>query len=148
MAGRRKISKRSLRQAIINHRGVITDVAEALGVDRSTIYNYKRTDPEIALLIERERDGERYSMVHLAESIIMAQLLEGNADAAKFVLERLGKYNGWSKNLEVTGKDGVSIFSPDVQRELAALGLDASDVVREFEAMVKAGAAVEAMTGD
>lgn len=145
MAGRRKISKRSLRQAIITHRGVITDVADALGVDRSTIYNYKRTDPELATLIERERDGERYSMVHLAESIVMKQLLSGDVDIAKFVLERLGKHNGWSKNLELTGKDGAALmFSPEVQRELDALGLDPSDVVREFEAMVRAGAPVGA----
>ena len=71
--------------------GIISTIANKLGVTRRAVYNYRAKFPEIAQAIEDERNR----CVDTAESKIFAAVNEGEEWAVRFVLARLGRDRGW-----------------------------------------------------
>jgi len=67
---------------------------------------------------------------------------EGHQRAYMFVLRTLGKDEGFTERTEVTGADGAGLLdlSPETVKLIESMGLDMSEVARQFEAMVKAAA--------
>lgn len=129
--GREKIEK-----AISGSMGIKTAVARRAGCSVGTIDNALQRWPELAKQLEEERE----SIIDLAESQLVRAVNDGEMRAILFTLETLGRNRGWTKRQEITGADGVPLLSPEVAEMIRARGLDAAEVVRQFEAMVRAAA--------
>jgi len=130
--------KERFETAIVGSMGIKTGIAQRVGCTRQTVENALERWPDLKLMI----DDERSSIIDLAETKLMQQVTGGELRAILFTLETLGKDRGWTKRTEVTGADGERLLdlSPDVVRLVETMGLDMSEVVRQFETMVKAAA--------
>ena len=135
MAGKTRYSVRQVREAIEGSRGNKSTIAEKLGCTRQTVDNLLLRFPELVPMLEQERE----SLVDKAENKLNDLLDANEPRAVFFVLETLGKNRGWAKRTEITGKDGEGIgLSKESLDLMARNGVSVADVVREFEAMMKA----------
>lgn len=125
----RKPGSRSFRIAIKDCGGQISDVARHFSVSRRTIYNwldhYEMRD---------EVTKARQSMRTVAQDVIYQRLMSEDDDqaydAAKFV------------SLHLRNDGELLMLSPETMRALRQAGLTPGDVVAEFEALIRAQAAV------
>lgn len=132
-------SREAVESAIAGSWGNKAAIAEKLQVSRQTVDNYLVRWPDLGPLMEAERDH----IVDKAENKLMSAVDAGDMRGILFVLETQGKNRGWSKRTELTGADGAPLLSPEVMRLLEAQGLDVSEVVRQFETMVRMQAAAK-----
>jgi hypothetical protein len=140
MAGKPKYGRKALREAIKGSRGIKTEVARALGCSRQTVDTYLKRYPDL----EAQLVSERETLVDLAESKLAVLIEHLDVRAIMFALETLGKKRGYTKRVEATGADGAPLgLSPDVLGLIEAMGLGVSDVVRAFEEMIRAEAALK-----
>lgn len=140
---RTMFSKEAFEKAIRESNGVKAAVAAALGCSRQTVDNALERWPEM-----RERlDAARNGLVAMATSALAADVQntasDGHQRAYMFVLRTLGKDEGFTERQEVTGADGAALFdlSPEVVKLVEEMGLNVSEVGRQFEQMVRAAAA-------
>lgn len=135
---RAQFSREAFVKAIEGSRGIKTTIAARMGCSRQTVDNALERWPELRAALKDERE----SIVDLAENKLLKAVANDDMRAVLFVLETLGKDRGWSKRTEVTGADGGALFglSAEVQGMIQSMGLDVSEVVRQFEAMVREAA--------
>ena len=109
------------RTALWIGRGNVLTAARALKVEPARLRRFIKT----SILLREEQIEAKTLLVERAEEIIGEALedeaLDTRIDAAKFVLERVGKDAGWSKN---TG--GVTINGPTGQIVISWAGDDAT----------------------
>lgn len=134
MANKHKLTKRQVRQAIEGSAGNITVIAERLQVHRNTVSRYLKRFPDLAALLPAEKaEGRRY-IVELAETKLIKKLEEENERMIMFAL----------RHYDTDGVPGAvsldALFSEDVIEIMRQRGVEASDVVKAFEAMVRAQA--------
>lgn len=141
---RAQFTKEAFTKAIEGSRGIKTEIARRMGCTRQTVDNALARWPELREMLKDERE----SIVDLAESKLLNAVANDDMRAILFTLETLGKERGWSKRTEVTGADGAALFglSPEVVEMIQAQGLDMSEVVRQFEAMVRAAGRTSPLT--
>jgi AcrR family transcriptional regulator len=143
VADQAQFSKEAFEKAIKDSYGVKAAVAAAVGCSRQTVDNALERWPEL----REQLDAARSGLVAKATSALAADVddkgSDGHLRAYMFVLRTLGKDEGFVERNEVTGADGAGLFdlSPEVAAMVKEMGLDASEVVRQFEAMVRAVAA-------
>jgi hypothetical protein len=132
-----RVSSNSVRKALQEHGGVVVRVAEAFRVSRQTVYSWvERYD--LWWMLERARE----SMFDLAQDNIMQAVADGDIDCSKFVLTHMPTAKRWSSRAEITGKDGSPLgLSADVIELMRRMGVEPSEVVKEFEEMVRVQAA-------
>ena len=106
MARTTRITAEQIATALAQAEGDVSAAASALGCDRSWIYKMKK-DHEV---VSEAYDTFRPVMLECAKSNMIAILRDRthpkNYDASKFVLETLGKNEGFAVRHEVTGADG------------------------------------------
>lgn len=143
VAERTKFDKEAFEKAIRESNGVKAAVAAAMKCSRQTVDNALERWPEL----REQLDTARSSLVAKATSALVADIesanREGHQRAYMFVLRTLGKDEGFTERQEVTGADGAALFdlSPEVAKLIADMGMDVSEVARQFENMVRAAAA-------
>jgi AcrR family transcriptional regulator len=129
-------------EAIRQSHGVKAAVAAAVGCSRSTVDNALDKWPELREML----DAQRALLLNKATSALVTDIdtpaSEGHQRAYMFVLRTLGKDEGFTERTEVTGADGAGLLdlSPETVKLIESMGLDMSEVARQFEAMVKAAA--------
>jgi len=130
-----RFTKTAVRIALEDARGIKSDAARKLGVSRQTLDNYMVRYPELKEVMDKARD----SLVDAAESKLSMLVEAGEIRAVLFTLETLGKNRGYSKRTEVTGADGANLMqlSPETLEALRMMGIAPSDVVRQFEDMIR-----------
>ena len=79
-------------------------IANELGVDRHTLYKYLRDNMDISYKNMRE------SMLDVAESKLLKNVIDGNQNAIEFMLDRLGKNRGYGIK-EITDRNDVPIIN-------------------------------------
>lgn len=127
--------KAQLEQALKDHGGVVSRVAKAFGVSRQTIYN--RLDHHG---LRDQVEAARGYMYDLAVDNVMGALETGDLDISKFVLTHMPNAVRWSNKTEITGANGVPLgLGADVLEMLRRLGIEPSEVVKQFEEMVRTG---------
>lgn len=92
-----KVSKRRVLAAITKQRGLVTKIAEQCQVHPATIYDYIKSDPEIAKALE---DAREHATDHV-ESKLFDQIEQGNITAIIFYLKTQGKRRGYVERLEI-----------------------------------------------
>lgn len=133
-----RVTKATVAAAIKGSRGVKSVIAKRLDCARNTVYNYLERWPDLKTLL----DDESEMLVDAAEIKLFDLIVDGDVRAITFALATKGKNRGYSQRTEITGADGGAIvIAPDVLSTLAQLGLDTSDVAREFEALIRLKAA-------
>lgn len=143
VADQAQFSKEAFEKAIRDSYGVKAAVAAAVGCSRQTVDNALERWPELRELLDAARSG----LVAKASSALAADVenaaSDGHQRAYMFVLKTLGKDEGFVERSEVTGADGAGLFdlSPEVVKLVEEMGLDVSEVARQFESMVRAAAA-------
>lgn len=120
----KKPGKASLRKAIKETGGVISDLAAHYSCSRQTIYNWLEHYE-----LRGEIEKSRHSLRAVATDVIYQRLLSNNEDksweAAKFV------------TLHLQDSGDLLALSPETMSALSRMGIRTSDVVAEFEAMVQ-----------
>lgn len=105
--GRRRprYSKRTVLQAIEGSGGIVSAVAKRLGCDWATARAYIQRWPETQAAFEAERER----ILDQAETTLYRAIQEGDVQAAKWVLSRLGRHRGYGDHVEVSGKQALEI---------------------------------------
>jgi hypothetical protein len=134
--------KEVFEKAIKESRGVKAMVAATVGCSRQTVDNALAKWPELVEMM----DAARSSLVSLATSALVEDITDKTSDghvrAYMFVLKTLGKDEGFVERSEVTGADGAALLdvSPEILQQIKDAGLNVGEVLKNFAAMVQAGA--------
>lgn len=100
-----RYNKRTVLQAIEGSGGIISAVAKRLGCDWATARAYIQRWPETQAAFEAERER----ILDLAETTIYRAIQEGDVQAAKWVLSRLGRHRGFSDEIGLQHGGQVTI---------------------------------------
>lgn len=134
--------KEAFEAAIKTSHGVKAAVAAAVGCSRQTVDNALAKWPELA----EQLDAARSLLVSKATSALVDDIengaSEGHVRAYMFVLKTFGKDEGFVERSEVTGADGSPLVDvpADVINQINQAGLNVAEVLKNFAAMVQAGA--------
>jgi transcriptional regulator with XRE-family HTH domain len=138
VARKKKFTETAVRRAINEAGSSVKAVADHLGVTPRTIRNYLN---EFNLWQELLISQQLLKMI--AAGNVIHAVENGDLDTSKWVLERLGKDEGWAKRTEITGADGSRLLElpPDVLKMMAEEGLDPAKVFQTLRQMLEARAA-------
>lgn len=89
-------------QKIRDARGNIAAVAASLRLSRQQVYRFIERHPSLKVELAESRE----TMKDMAESVLYAKVVEGEAWAVCFFLKTQAKERGYVERSEVTGKDG------------------------------------------
>jgi predicted transcriptional regulator len=97
-------------KAIKEKKGIVSSVADTLGVSRLTVYNYinRHATVQQALQDERER------MIDTAESALYVALSKQEAWAVSLVLKTIGKNRGYVERIENNISGEVTTYVVDI----------------------------------
>ena len=106
----RKYSIAQVVRTLRTHHGLLSLAADTLGCGRSTLYRYCQDFPEVAAVVEEERER----LVDMAEDALYDHLREKSPWAIALVLRTLGRKRGFVE------KDGDREPPVDVFRAIQA----------------------------
>ena len=89
--------KKAMIQALEKSLGVVTSACKAVGINRSTHYEWLKTDEEYKAAVE---DVENIAL-DFAESKLHKQIKNGNTTGTIFYLKTKGKKRGYIERTEV-----------------------------------------------
>lgn len=116
--------KVSLRKAMEETGGVVSDLATHFTVTRQTIYRWIDHYE-----MRAELSKARTSMREVAKDVLYEKLMEGDANIAMFVMRHMRD-------------DGeMIVLPPDVLALMESMGISSSDVVTEWIALMRSAAA-------
>ena len=84
-------------KALRANKGLIGPTARACGITYDGIYKRIKNNPEL----EKVMNDAREDIVDTAEAELFIHVEQGNLDAIKFTLSRIGKKRGYSEKTEV-----------------------------------------------
>jgi len=150
VADRVQFSKESFEKAIKESRGIKAAVATALECSRQTVDNALERWPDLREQLDAARSGLVAKAASALAKDVEDRQSDGHQRAYMFVLKTLGKDEGFAERQEITGADGAALFdlSPEVRKLVEDMGLDVSEVVKQFENMVRAAAQQKEVTSD
>ena len=91
--------KKAMIQALEKSLGVVTTACKSVDINRSTHYDWLKTDKEYKKQVE---DIENIAL-DFAESQLHKQIKEGNTSATIFYLKTKGKNRGYVERQEISG---------------------------------------------
>ena len=127
----RRYKAQDVADAITKSKGMITYAAKMLGCNRSTVHSYVNNFEVCREAVDDARAG----MLDNAELQLANQIQDGNITAIIFYLKTIGKHRGYIERHDI----GLAV-SPDTLKLANELGISESDIVREFEALIRAEA--------
>jgi len=112
MSQQNPTTKKAMLEALEKSLGVVTTAAKAVGIDRSTHYEWLKTDEAYRDAVTSIGDVA----LDFAESQLHKQMQTGDTTACIFYLKTKGKKRGYVERQEITGADGgaVTIVLSDV----------------------------------
>jgi hypothetical protein len=94
----RQFSPKTMITTLRAHHGLLSLAADALGCSRSTVYRYVEAYPEVAAVVEEERER----LVDRAEDALYFHLQERSPWAISLVLRTLGRRRGYYEDKPAT----------------------------------------------
>jgi len=106
LATNTNILKKAMIEALEKSLGVVTTAAKAVGIDRSTHYDWYNNDPEYRAAVDSISD----IALDFAESQLHKQIQEGEVSSTIFYLKTKGKKRGYVERTEVehSGELGIT----------------------------------------
>lgn len=123
--------------------GVKSCVATLVGCSRQTVDNALERWPE---LVEQLATAKA-NLVGIATGALVDDIMDrsspGHQRAYMYALKTQAKDEGFVERSEVTGADGAALMdvSPEIIQQIKDAGLNIGEVLKNFAAMVQAGAA-------
>lgn len=112
--GRRKlVTHNKLMKAIKNSNGIITIIADRLGVSRGTVHKYMNLDEEAKALYESECE----TVLDIAEVVIIDAIKNQDVQTAKWYLGTKGGKRGYNPALELKGNTSEPITLNFIDKE-------------------------------
>ncbi len=124
--------------------GNISEAAKALGVSRTTFYRRIENSPHLQEMLTDSRE----SLVDIAESALLREVINGNITAIIFALKTQGKSRGYVERIEHVFPNVPLEIQQALKHELEAAGLDEQTVFRELIEAAKARRALVGTDGD
>ena len=111
MARTQRIKPQQLIDTIHKMSGQLSNVARALGMSTTAIYDYRDKYPAVAQAIVESRLTFDDILIDTAERRLAEATNEGKAWAIRYVLDNKGEARGYKKvtRQEITGADGGAI---------------------------------------
>lgn len=112
--------KKAMIDALIKSLGVVTTAAKIAGIDRSTHYDWLKTDDDYKAQVDSIED----IAIDFAESKLHSQIEKGDTTATIFFLKTKGKKRGYIEKQEygLTNKNGDDVVQiiqlPDNYRDI------------------------------
>lgn len=100
-----KFTTEQVIKAIRDRKGIISSVADALGVSRLTVYNYAQRHPTVHQALQDERER----MVDTAESALYVALANKEPWAISLTLKTLGKNRGYVERQENENRESGEV---------------------------------------
>ncbi len=112
-------------EAITKSHGLVAFAARRLGVSRLAVYNMVKRHPEV----NEAMTDAREQLLDLAEAKVFVAVAEGNLKICCWVLERLGKHRGYTRQfaLPPSGPSALeleAISDDELNRHAKELGLN------------------------
>ncbi|MBN1253980.1 MAG: hypothetical protein JXA50_01735 [Deltaproteobacteria bacterium] len=85
--------------------GVISEICKAVGINRSTYYDWVKNDLDFLEAVKEKNE----ELIDFAEAKLMQKLDEGNLTAIIFFLKTKGKSRGFIESHEFSGPGGGGI---------------------------------------
>lgn len=85
--------------------GLVATTCKAAGIDRSTFYDWKRSDPAFAEEVESINELQK----DFGESLILKKMKEGDTTMIIFYAKTKMKDRGFVERRELTGADGTQL---------------------------------------
>jgi len=95
-------NKKAILQALEKTLGVVTSACRAIGLGRTTFYEYYKEES-----FKKQVDSIKDIAIDMAESQLHKQILGGNTAATIFYLKTIGKKRGYVERQEITGAEGL-----------------------------------------
>lgn len=115
---RKKIANETVLKVFKSKVGNISATCDALGIDRSTFYNWRRKYPELDEMLK----GQEESMIDFAETRLMEKINDGDLTAIIFFLKTKGKKRGYIEGREIDANVTTGIdLKPLTKEELEIL---------------------------
>ena len=127
-----KYSADQMIQALRETKGQITLAARRVGCAYNTMRRYVDEYPSVAAALEEEREkmGDAVELALYDEAVN-----QRNVTALIFLAKTKFKHRGYVERHDI----GLAL-SPEVQAMAQQLGINKADIVREFEALIRAEA--------
>lgn len=94
------MNKKKFTEAVDGSLGLISNIAARLKVNRLTVYRFLDNNPDMRELVMLEKD----KIVERAETGLFKRINEGDWNAIRYILNRLGKDKGYTLKNEVSFK--------------------------------------------
>jgi hypothetical protein len=98
-------NKAALLKALKEARGIVTTACDAVGVNRSTYYDYYNSDPEF----KREADDVQEVAIDFVEGKLFEQIEEGIPTSTLFYLKTKAKHRGYIERTEVSHTGSIPV---------------------------------------
>jgi hypothetical protein len=105
MSQQNPTAKKAMLEALEKSLGVVTTAAKTVGIDRSTHYEWLKTDQKYRAAVESIAD----IALDFAESQLHKRMKDGSDASVIFYLKTKGKKRGYIERTEVSGADGGPI---------------------------------------
>jgi hypothetical protein len=108
--------KKAMIQALEKTMGVVSTAATMVGINRSTHYEWLKTDSEY----KQKVDDLENLMLDFAETNLHQQIQEGNTTATIFLLKTRGRKRGYieRQNIQVEADISTSKISPEARAKI------------------------------
>jgi len=91
-----KMSKKKYKDAVLDSGGVITTIANRMGVTRKAVYDWLNRYPEMLKFKEQEEE----KILDMAEISLFSQVKSKDFGATKYILSTKGKNRGYIEKSE------------------------------------------------
>lgn len=109
-----KLTIRMVEKAFLAHHGILLKSAEALGVERTTLYAFLKKHPHL----EQVREEAKERLLDVGEGHVATAMELGDMKTVRWAMERLGKNRGYSTRVENTGADGEPLAYTKIERHV------------------------------
>ena len=108
--------KKAMLKALEKTMGVVSTAATMVGINRSTHYEWLKTDSEY----KQKVDDLENLMLDFAETNLHQQIQEGNTTATIFLLKTRGRKRGYieRQNIQVEADISTSKISPEARAKI------------------------------
>ena len=123
------VSNVQIKASLKKNAGVLSMVADELGVTRQAIWQRVQRSPELQAY---KADIEE-RLLDLAEAGVAKKLMAGDGTTQRWLLELKGRHRGYARRQELAGPDGAALPPPNTTINVTYIGAKPEPATEEDE---------------